>query len=221
MRKKILFVIAVLIFGLNRANALTYGGCDSSVLSKYKSLVTNINITYDYHISDNQAYFDVTLTNIVPNMYFIDIYNNKTYTYNDTNNGEITIRNYTNASGSYKFYLQTSGCDGNSLGTKYYKFPTYNVYYNDPMCSDIPNYSLCQKWTNVNYSYDKFESSILEYKASLEEQPLEEEIIEYNKSTLDIIVDLYVKYYYYFLIAIILVCCSIMVISRRKNKFKL
>lgn len=221
MRKRIVLLIIAVLFGFTNVDALTYGGCDYSIVSKLKSLVSNINISYDYHVVNNQVYFDVTLTNITPNMYFLDTTTDITYTYNNTNNGEITLRNYSNQSGSYKFYSQGNGCDGILLGTKYYKFPTYNIYYNDPLCSDIPNYGLCQKWVSVNYSYDKFERTIKEYKASLEITPPKEEEVEYNKSIVDIIVELYIKYYYFFLIAIILVCGSIIFIKQRKDKFKL
>lgn len=219
MKKKILLIIIMILFGMSSVKSLTYGGCDYSTVSKFKSLVSNINIYYDYHISGNQAYFDITLTNITPNMYFLDMEKNITYTYNDTNNGEITIKGYSNQSGSYKFYLQE--CNNVLLGTKYYKFPTYNIYYNDPLCSDIPNYSLCRKWVDINYSYDEFERRVEEYKSRVEEEDLKPTNIEYHKSILEIIADIYVNYYYYFFIAIILVCGSIIFINRRKNKFKL
>jgi len=121
MRKKIILLIITVLIGLNKVKAITYGGCDSSTISRLKSLVTNINVTYNYHISDNRVYFDVTLTNITPGMYFWDEITNQTYTYNDTVDGEITLYNYDNQSGSYKFYSQVNGCEGVVLGTKYYK----------------------------------------------------------------------------------------------------
>ena len=221
MKKKIIFLI-ILVFTLKiDVHALTYGGCDYSSVSRLKSLIGNINISYDYKIIDNQAYFDVTLNNIPEDVYFIDNMTNITYTYSNTENGEITISNYTGYSGSYKFYSALADCYGITLGTKYYKFPIYNIYYSDPLCSDIPNYSLCQKWSNVNYSYDQFKNKIYEYKEKINEYEDTQENVEYNKGLLDNIVEFYVNYYYYFLGTIILICGIIIVIKRRKDRFKL
>lgn len=221
MRKKILLLGLFMFFATTHVYGLTYGGCDYSTVSRFKSLVANINISYDYHINNNQAYFDVTLTNIPENVYFLDTLSNKTYTYNDTKDGEITIHNYIGQTGTYKFYLSYEGCKNVSLGSKYYKFPVYNTYYNDPLCSDIPNYSLCQKWVNVKYSYSEFEKIINDYKISLEETPKVEENVEYHKNFLENIIEFYINYYYYFLIAVILVCIFIITIKRRKDRFKL
>ena len=223
MKKKIfLILIMVLFLKFTNIYALTYNGCDYSDISRIKSLVTNINISYDYKIIDNRAYFDVTITNMFPDAYFVDSSNSKTYTYNDTNDGEITIYNYQVSSGSYKFYSALDTCYGTSLGTKYYKFPTYNIYYNSSICSDVPNFSLCQKWANVNYSSNEFERLVNEYKEKLNKIDEEEkEIIDYEKTFLDRLVEIYVGNYYYFLAAIILVCLIIMIVTRRKNRFKL
>ena len=216
--KKIILCLLISFTCIN-SSALTYGGCDYSTVSRMKSIVSNINISYDYTIIDNQAYFNVTINNLTNDIYFYDTVTRKNYYYNETNNGEITIPNY-NTSGSYKFYSNNIACKDISLGSKYYNFPEYNVYHTDPLCSDIPNYSLCQKWASVNYSRDQIEEFILEYKSFKEE--VEEEIkVEYEKTIVDIIADLYINYYYYFLGGLILVCCTIIIINNKKNKFKL
>ena len=209
------------MLGIN-VYALTYRGCDYASVSRMKSLVTNINVAYDYRIIDNKAYFSVTLTNIFPEVYFVDSSTGNKYTYNNTNNGEITIYNYTINSGSYKFYSNLSECYGTSLGTKYYKFPSYNIYYNSESCKDIPNFSLCQKWISVNYSNYEFENLVKKYKEDLDVTDEEEDIpIIYEKSILDDIVNIYINNYYYFLIAIIVLCAVVMIITRRKDRFKL
>ena len=218
--KKILFIILFMLFNISSVSALTYGGCDYSSISRLKSLISNINISYDYHIIDNKAYFDVTLNNIPDGVYFVDKLSRNTYTYSDTNNGEITIKDYDGTSGSYKFYSSLDACKGTSLGTKYYNFPTYNTYYSNDLCSDIPEFSLCQKWVGVNYSYDEFEKLVNDYKnKNSEEKPQDK--VTYNKSIIDKIVDIYVKYYYLILGGIIIVCGLIIIIKRRKDSFNL
>lgn len=217
MKKVILLLL--ISFSFINCNALSYGGCDYSTVSRMKSIISNINLSYDYKIVNNEAYFSVTLTNLTNDLYFYDTTKEKSYYYNNTNQGEITIYDYT-SSGSYKFYSNNPSCKGIYLGSKYYTFPKYNLYYGDPLCSDVPNYSLCQKWQPVNYSRDEFEEKILEYKNSKEDTE-EELVIEYEKTIIDKIVDIYVKYYYYFLGGIIILLTPIIVISNRKDRFKL
>lgn len=219
MKKIILFLL--INFFPFYISALTYGGCDYSDVARMKSIVTNINLSYDYKIIDNEAYFDVTLSNLTKDIYFYDTVSEKKYYYSDTIDGEIIIPNYKVVSGSYKFYSAKSECFGVSLGTKYYNFPVYNKYYNNSLCSDIPNYSLCQKWGYVNYSQDEFEQMIFEYKNEDPEEENNKIIVEYKKTFLEKVIDVYVKYYYFFLGILILVCTIVIIINNKKNSFKL
>lgn len=218
MRKYILFLIIVL-FTFNGVDALTYGGCDYSVISRLKSLVTNVNITYDYTMENNYPSFNVTITNITPDMYFYDTVMRRNYYYGDTNNGEITIYGYTGTSGNLKFYSNVGECYGVSLGTKYYKFPKFNSYYNSDLCQGMWDYSICQKWADINYSYTEFKDKIEEYKNSDEEQ--EEVVIEYQKGFFDKLIEFYINYYYIILGLIIIVFGTIIFINSRKNRFNL
>ena len=218
--KKIIILLIMFFLGMSSSFALTYGGCEYSTVSRLKSLVSNVNISYTYHENDGVVYFDVTLNNLTNDMYFYDTITGKNYYYSDSNNGELVIRNY-NYSGTYKFYSNIDACKGISIGSRYYKFPEYNNYYNDELCSDIPNFSLCQKWVKNNYPYDKFEALVNEYKSKKEEDKQVETPIEYSENWIDDIVNIYINYYYYFFIAIILVCSIVIVIKRRKDRFKL
>lgn len=221
MKKKMLLLIITILFIKIDISALTYGGCDYSSISRLRSLISNVNISYDYKFVDNLVYFDVTLNNIPPNVYFIDSNTNIKYTYYNTQDGEITIYNYNGYSGNYKFYSALDACYGISLGTKYYKFPKYNYYHNDPLCKDIPNYSLCKKWANVTYSHDEFEQLIIKYKEKTEDNSDIEDNVRYKKNPLDVLVDLYINYYYYYLGSIIIICLIIIIVKRRKERFKL
>lgn len=218
MKKFILFILISFMF-IN-SSALTYGGCDYSTVARMKSIVSNINVSYDYKIVDNQVSFSITLNNLTEDIYFKDTGSGNIYYYSNTNDGEITINNYSGVSGSYKFYSNNNNCRGISLGTKYYSFPSYNKYYNDPLCADIPNYSLCQKWAKVNYSREEFENSISEYLDTKEE--VEEKItIEYSKSFLDKVIQFYIDYYWIILGGLILIGIPVIIIYNRKNRFNL
>ena len=219
MKKILLFLL--IGFAFINCSALTYRGCDYSTVSRMKSIVSNINVSYDYTIIDNEPHFNVTINNLTNDIYFLDTTTGKNYYYSDTNNGEITIYDYNRTSGRYKFYSNIGDCYGISLGTKYFDFPIYNRYYNHELCSDVPNYSLCQKWVNVNYSEEEFEKLVFDYKNSKNNVEEEKIQIEYEKNIIDIIVDLYINYYYYFLIGLILICTTIIIVNNKKNRFKL
>ena len=216
MKKNIVFLL-ISFFSFS-VSALSYKGCDYSDISRMKSIVSNINLSYDYTIVDNEAYFDVTINNLTEDVYFYDTVTQKKYYYSDANNGEITILNYKRYSGSYKFYSAKNECLDVSLGSKYYSFPVYNRYYNDPLCKDIPNYSLCQKWGYINYSYDEFEEMVLDYKESKTIDEDEKINVEYKKTFLEKVIDIYINYYYYFLGGLILGCCIILIINNNNNK---
>lgn len=224
MKKNIFIIILLSMFLLFKVEvkALTYGGCEYSQISRLKSIVSNINLSYDYYIQGNSAYFNITLNNLVPEIYFVDVKNEKTYTYSDTNNGEIVIYGNKYTNGSFRFYSAIDSCKGIKLGTKYYKLPKYNIYHNSKMCEGIQNYSLCKKWANITYSYTELENLIEKYKNGEQNNIAEEkqEVI-YEKSIIDYIVEFYVKYYYIVLIAIIIICTVIMIINRKRNKFDL
>ena len=220
MKRKILFLIIFITFMGCNCKALSYGGCSYAEISKLKGFVSNVNMSYDYHIFENKAYFNLTLNNIPPGVYFVDSYTGRTYSYNDTNDGEIIIYDYDTFAGNINFYSSLEACYGVKLGIRYYKFPQYNIYYEDPLCLENKNFSLCQKWQKVTYSYSEFKNKIEEYNKIVENENLDEEQnIEYQKTILDKFVEFYTRYYYILLGGIIIVCVVVMIISSRKNKF--
>lgn len=219
--KKIIMTFIMFFMGISNTLGLTYGGCEYSDISRLKLLVNNINISYNYHEDNGQIYFDVILNNITPGIYIYDAGTGNYYHYKDTDSGELVILNYDIKSGNYKFYSDLDACRGVSIGSKYYSFPSYNQYYNDPICSDIPNFSLCQKWINNTYSYTKFLSLVGEYKSNLSNKKEEQNVIEYESNFIDELVRIYINYYYYFFIGIILICSIIIIVDRKKNRFKL
>ena len=223
MRNKIILLLIIVNVLPISVTSLTYGGCDYSTISRLKSLITNINVSYDYRIENDVAYFDITLNNLTSDMYFYDVENRKNYYYKDTNNGEITIKNYVSngGTGSYKFYSAKNECYGVSLGSKYYKLPSYNIYYKSVLCEGASNYSLCQKWVANNYSQEELEFFVSEYKRQKNNKELVEENVVYKKTIIGKIVEFYIKYYYYLLAAIIVVFGTIIVVKKSKEKIKL
>lgn len=219
--KKIIFYVILIMVSSNicfSVKALEYGGCKYSDISRLKSFVSNINLSVDYYIKNNQAYFNITLSNIIPEVYFVDSITQKKYTYNDTIDGEIIIKDYVNTSGTYKFYSALNECYGIKLNDKYYNLPNYNYYYEDSICQQNRNHTLCQKWIKNNYSYNELKQIIDEYNKKTEVEEEYNDIL-YEKNWLDRIVGFYIEYYYIILIGVIVICTIVMIINRRKNRF--
>lgn len=220
MKKRLLFLIILLFISIRSVSSLTYGGCDYSTISRLKSLVTNVNISYDYYIENNRVFFNVTLVNITPGMSFKDSLTKNVYRYEDTNNGEITITGYTGDSGNYKFYSTIPGCEKILYGTKYYKFPIYNEFYNDPFCSG-KDIDVCKKWVKSKITSQEFTKYIENYEKEQEKIKEEEKNNEiHNKGLFDYISDVYVKYYYLILPLIIIACSLAIYVKRKKDRFK-
>lgn len=223
MKIKIITLILLLnicMFLNISVEAFSYSGCTYSEVARLRSIVSNINISYDYYVKDSNVYFNITLNNLVPNLYFIDSNNeSKFYTYNDTVDGEITIPTNTYSNGNFVFYSALTSCPDLKIGTKYYNLPKYNFYHNSELCKDISEYSLCKKWTYVNYSRNEFERLVDEYKyrKALENTKLE---IDYDESFFSKLIKFYIEYYYFFLIGVILVCILIIIVESSRNKFK-
>lgn len=217
MIKKIMLSIILFAFATN-VNAISYKGCESSEISKQKSFVSNVNISYDYYMSDGYPIFSVTLNNITQDMYFVDLNTRIEYHFESTNNGEITISGYRSGdSGRYKFYSEN--CGNITLGFKYYKFPDYNYYYSDPLCEGM-NLNICNKWGKVNYSRSEFEEIINKYKNS--DTAIDDgKGTSYEKSIIDVIVEFYIKYYFYILMSIIVFSLIIIYVKRRRDSFNL
>ena len=224
MNAKIFYLMFMFVFFIDNLNvhALSYGGCEYSDVSNMKSFVSNINLSYDYNIKDNEAYFNITISNLIPDIYFVDSVSKKEYHYDDSINGEITIYDYKNTSGQYRFYSNRSECRGIKLGNKYYNLPSYNIFYNDPLCQSNRSYSLCQKWVKANYTYGEFKQMLADYNS--EQQTTNQTnniVISYKNSFLDNLVKFYTEYYHVILSLIIIVCVIIMIINKKRNRFNL
>lgn len=218
MKKKIIIILFIMFIFKTNALALKYGGCEYSDVSRMKRLVNNINVTYNYRIVNNIAYFDVTLTNITDEMYIVD---NITYNvYYNNGTGEITIPNFTSKSVTFSIYSNRSDCRSLFLGSKYAQFPIYNKYHTSDMCKNISDFSYCKKWVPKAYTEAEIKKAIDDYynKPVPEDEPIK--YIE-KKTLLDKLIEIYVKYYIIILASIILVCLALIEIIRKKKRFKL
>ncbi len=149
--------------------------CDYEVKAKLNNEVANIKANYEikereldpneYGIPDvligteeeenwvpKEGYYQINILNLTENFY-VEVKNEvtgetKTYTYADSNNGNINFE-YRDASVVTKFTFtikasDITGCDGNTYKTINLSTPRYNDYAEYSMCDTLKDYYLCQ-----------------------------------------------------------------------------
>lgn len=197
--------------------------CDYTLLSNLKNFTSNVDITYTYHIENDDAYFDITLTNIRDNIYFVDNTNNKTYYYTDTLNGIITIPNYKSGKVSFSFYSNHNECLNEKLAIKYVNLPLYNKYYNYPECEGVTNLKACEKWSGYSASIEEFRDEVTKYKEKKEDNNTVKNIE--NLTWFNKLVKIYTNYFYIitplFVGIIVGIVYLVKYIEHRRSRFKI
>lgn len=168
--KKGLYVILISLCILLPNKVLAYG-CDYKTKAELKAFASNITYDYDYKMSKNKPVFTIYLHNINKEVYIVDNYNvsnedeiEKNTYYSDKKN-ELIFKNR-NAGTSYRFtvYGASGDCYGEVIYSFYVNIPAYNEYYSDPLCQDLEDYKLCQKWANLGISRDEWVAQMEQYR---------------------------------------------------------
>lgn len=179
--KKTLLVMLSSVALISSTNAAT---CGYEEKAKLNNEVANIKANYEikerildkgeYSPPDGiesedfvakTDYIEVNILNITQNMY-IEVSNDlndeiKTYSYQDTKDGKISFtQNELDSLITYtiKVYASSNtGCEGTTLKTLYVALPRYNDYSTYDICSQVPDYYLCQRYvTSESVSYETF-----------------------------------------------------------------
>lgn len=220
--KIILFLIIVFPFGIKAEEIDSYDNwytCDFREKARLISIASNLALSTDYFELNNMVEFSITISNPHPDIYIVDTIKNENYYYDPSsaNPAEIKITGYKDGiTVKYEIHSVDIVCMENLIMSKYVTLPPYNQYYKDPICKDIPDFSLCKKWVKVNYTYDEFIEQVEKYKAGLEEetQTPEDDYDGYFNE----LIEIFIKYYIYILpIIIILGIVGINILKRRKE----
>lgn len=206
--KKLLITMLLLIIPTIEAHGYY---CDYKDVAKYKKIASNINYSYEYEEINDDVVFHVTLVNLNESLYLKDSNNN---TYNYTSN-QIVVDAKSGENLIFYVYPTDSYCEDKFIYTLRIKLPTYNKFYKDPICSGIENYSLCDKWSTHNLSYEKFIQNVTSYKENLKKEDIIEK--EETNSLFYYLIKFLTKYYYLFLIAIIIFCSTIIYFRSKGN----
>lgn len=223
MKKYILYiVVAISLFVLPKNGVVQAAGvCDNKTIVDYREMLSNVKVYSDYHIENNQAYFDITITNIPFNVYVEDTNNNKIYKYeNFTSQHELIIKNYgENQKLSYRFYIDTPGCYGELLGSRAITLPNYNENSTDPLCVGIEEFSLCRRWNAAYTSYSDFEKRTSEYRKQKGLSAIKEKPKQKQESLKNRIIS-FVGDYYIYLVAAVAVVVLILIALKTKAEEK-
>lgn len=208
--KKVICLFLLLFIPSNFVDAK----CMYNDIANLKKMAANVNYSYEYKITNNDAIFNITLTNLVKDIYFIDTNKNKTY---QNKKGELILKNYKSGDTViYNFYPNDPDCLDTPLYTLRIVLPKYNEFYTQPICKGAEEYSLCQKWSSHNLDLLTFKSKVEQYKNSksqiVNENPSEDTD---DNSVFHYIIIFLVNYYY---VIILLGGGIVMIIAYLKNK---
>lgn len=208
--KKLIFTILLFLLIYN-----VKAVCSINDLVRLKAYVNNVTSTIDYYIDNDEAYFNVHLSNVTPDMYIIDS-NNTKYNYNDMQDELVIYSIKKNV--NLTFY--SNECPDEKISTLSIKVPIYNKYYNSDICIGYTELSWCKKWTKKIYTEDEILILKNKYIKSQEKKISEQEESD-ERNFLEIVNKYYTKYYYYVLPIIIVCGIILIIIVSKKQKFEL
>ena len=204
-----LFFILLLVPTIN-----VQAKCMYSDIAELKKIAANVNYSYTYRIENDKALFDITLTNLTPEIYFVDNITENSY---KNKTGEIVLKNYNSGTSIiYNFYPNDNDCIDTVLYTIRVTLPKYNEFYNSPICADAQEYSLCQRWSSHNLDYNTFVDKISQYKSQKQMQQQNENKEVDNDSLFHYII-VFLTDYYYLILLILGVIISLVAYIRNKK----
>lgn len=200
------FMLFLLIVLPIKVNAI----CDNSRKTELQKIAANITYGYDY-IKGNDT-FNITITNLNPNIYIDD--NGKVYKYSNSN--ELTIGGYKPGDNIRLYVYDTEYCNASALNILYINLPVKNKYYGTEVCKGYEEYSICQMWTSNNYTQNEIEEKLNSYKQNDTQEKKEDNVV--RNYALELLIDIYIKYYFIILPLIIIICVfSIYKLSKKTS----
>lgn len=189
--------------------------CDTTEMNRLRSLASNVKTSYkevfepmedgtftppdgltDEMIEDYVAYrtlFEVYITNLTEDLYIEvkDTISGKTtkYTYKDSNNGTITIKNY-NIEVINKYtisiYTTNTDCSNSKIRTIEMKTPRFNNYSALDYCQNNKEYYMCHMYVDYDLPpMEDFVKKINKYITDKEKKQQQEEEDKKNQGFIE------------------------------------
>ncbi len=193
-----------------------YASCSSTDKARLKKIISNINVSYDYQMVQDNAVFSIKFSNLNPELYFRDPFGNIYRTYDLVNN-EIVLNNYSDGQ-SYTFnFYGTNSCINQNVGSLYATTPTYNPFYKLSVCDNAKEFELCQKWVSHSLSRNEFIKKVNDYKEKngiIDDSKINKEI-----SVIDLAMSFISMYGLYIAIGIAIIIIIIKIVHYKKDTF--
>lgn len=135
--------------------------CSNADRDRLQILANNVSVTLE---EQGNGTFNATFSGLSNELKIYSTTNYLNY-YNTlpTTIGETTIKNLKYGK-IYQFRLSGyTKCYSNTIKNITVNIPNKNPYYGDEICNNAKDYSLCQKWADVNITYDEFTKKVNEY----------------------------------------------------------
>lgn len=207
-----ILVISICLF----PNLIKASECSNEDRARLQKFADNVTYTLE---EMNDGSFSISFYGVSDE---IRIYNpdNLLY-YRNILNSEIgeTVINNLKFGSKYRFIIQSASmtCLMDRFRTITINVPSKNPYYNDSICENAKEYKLCQKWENVNVSYEEFTNKVNEYIKQKQTKPNDNPIIENNKNNFDFF-EIYNKYYWPTFIGMICLLILLIILWIKQNK---
>ena len=178
MKNKILIMLSVSLLLPN----LIYADCTKEEINAFKDIEEEFTVTS--FIEGNTKENHIKFINPNPEKYGF-----KLISYNDNKTTTVDLKNIKEKEfslpetpGDYTVEIHgiTESCDI-KLKTINIKLSKYNIYSEDPLCSDIPEFVLCNPEYDKDIDYDTFVSRVNTYKQTLVKKAIQEEKEKENK----------------------------------------
>lgn len=222
MKKYLILIMATFLILPFSVDAL----CTDSQKTELRSIADELSIKGN-HLGNNE--FSFTVSNISPNIYIKDVYDNvyaydansqtpDVVTINPNNNSALALGGY-----SYKFnvYGQTDDCKDEYLTYKTLKLKAYNIYSTESVCTldEYKNFNYCSEYLESNITENMFYKALKQYN---ENNTAKEEVVAENEDEdVNIIVSFVDKYFMVICItiaAITIVTIGIIIFRKRGSK---
>ena len=213
MKLKYLILTILLFFSINpKTQAL----CSKREILEMKDKAYSITLETQYakdEYGNDTGNYDIIIKGLVKDLHIQNATTGESYSYDNSDNGIITIKNL--ETNNYTFKVIYKLCGSENLRTISYKLPKYNEYVNDPLCKELKEQvDICSRSYQEDLSEEEFQKKIKEYRKNLgikEEEPEPKNLFEKIVKNL-------IKYYPYIILGIIvLIIITIKLIINRKR----
>ena len=191
---------------------ISHAQCSYERTAELSRIASNVQFGYTYEVTGDVTY-NVTMTNLVNDIYVVDNYNN-------TFVGETEMNKAPANSLKYTIYSNDNDCRGEILVTKYLSLPVYNYFSKMEACKQYPNFRYCQMWENTRgVSEADFNNALEQYKTNeLSKENVDENKVGIFERILAVFDNTYFKTGFTILLIVVLIGTAILVYWHKKHR---